>query len=148
MDWRRNVPLDRAAIDDALVAALAGDAALAGLMPDGVWFDQAPPNARQFVTIALFDGEDVATFGGRALDDALYVVQAIGLNTSPETVLAAAARIDAVLEHAELEVAGAVCMAIYREQPIRYHEPADVEPNVRWHHCGGHYRVQFSIAGA
>ena len=139
------MPLDRAAIDDALVAVLAGDAALAALMPDGVWFDQAKPNARQFVLVSLFSARDGATFGGRALEDAVYLVKAVSFSTSPAAALAAAARIDTLLEDAALAVAGATCMALYREQAVRYPELDALDPAIVWQHVGGHYRVQFSL---
>jgi len=142
------VPPDSSAIDDALLAVLAGDATLSGLLPDGVWFDQAPANARQFVLVSLFHAADQGTFGQRAIEDALYLVKAVSFNTSPATVLAAAARIDAVLEDVALTVAGMTSMAVYREQRIRYPEVDAIDPSILWQHCGGHYRVQVSVNGA
>jgi len=140
--------LDRAAIDDALVAVLAGDATLAGLLPDGVWFDEAPPNARQFALVALLSTRDEATFGGRALEDAVYLVKAVSFDKSAATALAAAAQIDALLEDASLAVAGGDCLAVFREQAIRYPEVDALDPSIRWQHCGGHYRVQFAVSAA
>ena len=142
------MPPDRRAITEALVAALAGDAALMALLPDGVWVAEAPPHKRRFATVTLFHGDDRATFGGRAIDDALYVVKAVVFDKSPNAAADAAARIDAVLENAALVVAGFTCMAVYREQPVDYPEVDDLDPSLRWQHQGGQYRVQFSVNGA
>jgi hypothetical protein len=142
------VPPDRSTIDAALLAHLAEDLALAALMPDGVHFDEAPPDARAFVIVSLFQEQDVATFGGRAIDDALYLVKAVAFGTSAVEAAAAAARIDALLENAVLVVAGYTGMALYREQAIAYPEVDDLDPSIRWQHRGGHYRVQCSVNGA
>jgi hypothetical protein len=142
------VPVDTAAIDAALLAVLAGDATLAALVPDGVWFGDAPPDRRRFVLVSLFSARDEGTFGGRAIADTVYLVKAVTFGIDPETAVAAAARIDALLEDVPLVVAGLTCMAVYREQRIGHPEPDDLEPSIRWQHYGGQYRVQFSVNGA
>jgi len=65
-------PPDSSAIDAAIVAALLADAALSALMPDGVFVDEASPGAQRFVIVSLLSSLDVATFGGRAIEDARY----------------------------------------------------------------------------
>ena len=73
---------DSSNIDAALLAVLAADATLAGLMPDGVWIDVAPPGSKQFVRISLDDERDEAVFvAGRAIEDALFLVEAVELST-------------------------------------------------------------------
>src|SRR5262245_31508183 len=88
---------DSSAIDAALINLLAADATLRTSMPDGVFFDEAPPNLRNFVIVSLFKEDDVAVFGLRAIEDALYLVKAVSFGTSGTQVKAAAARIDELL---------------------------------------------------
>jgi hypothetical protein len=142
------VPPDAAAIDAALLTTLAGDAELAGLLPDGVWYGDAPADRRRFVLVSLFSGRDEGVFGGRAFVDAVYLVKAVVFEKHPEIAVAAAARIDALLEDVPLVVAGWTCMAVYREQRIGHPEPDDLDPGIRWQHYGGQYRLQFSVTGA
>jgi hypothetical protein len=132
-------------LDAALVALLAGDAALAAAMPDGVWIDTAPANLRNFVLLGRLDHIDSATFdGGRAIEDALYFVKAVSLSTSAAAALTAAARIEALLEDQAITVAGYGWMSTAREKPIRDVEVDDLDASIRWQHIGGWYRVQMA----
>lgn len=133
---------DSSDIDAALIAVLANDATLAGLLPDGVYFAEAPPGLRNFVIVSLTHEDDESIFPGqRVIEDALYLVKGVSFGTSGATVKAAAKRIDELLENAVLVVAGYECMTVHRESRIRYPEPDDVDPSVRWQHRGGQYRV-------
>ena len=76
---------DSSAIDAAIVAALQADAALASLMPDGVYMDIAPPGLQRYVIVSLVIAEDRATFEGRAIEDCLYLVKAVMLTTTSTT---------------------------------------------------------------
>jgi hypothetical protein len=145
---------DSSAIDDGLLALLSGDATLMALTPDGVFWDEAPPHAKLFVIVSLVDEADVRMFGGRAYEDALYLVKAVMLKTamgsatgSPPTTLIqqAADRIDTVLEGASLLVAGYTPMTLEREARLRMTEVDDLDDRIRWFHRGGHYRVQMSL---
>jgi hypothetical protein len=138
---------DSSDIDSALVAKLQGDPTLAGLMPGGVFVDEAPAGLTQFVIVSLVDAVDVAKFGGRAFEDALVLVKAVEKKpaTGSGNIKAAAARIDAVLEDAVLTVAGYTPMACYREARVRTTEVDEIDPSIRWFHRGGHYRVQQSL---
>jgi hypothetical protein len=140
------MPGDSSAVDAAIVAALLSDATLSSLMPDGVFIDEANPNAKRFVVVSLIDHRDVAAFGGRAYEDALYLVKAVAINTSGSDVKAAAARIDAVLEDEILTAPGYVWMTGHRESRIRSTEVDEVDRSIRWQHRGGRYRVQVSPA--
>ena len=140
------MPPDSSEIDAAIVGVLANDAQLRAIMPDGVYFDEAPPACRNFVIVSLFHSDDVGFFPGRrGVEDLLYVVKGVAFGTSGATVKAAAARIDQLLENATLVVAGYECMSVAREQRIRYPEVDDVDPSIRWQHRGGHYRVSMAI---
>ena len=56
---------DSSAVDAALVAKLAGDAALMALTPDGVYFDLAPEGSKAFVLLGHVAHVDEPMLGGR-----------------------------------------------------------------------------------
>ena len=133
-------------IDAALVAKLAGDATLAGYMQSGafVFMDIAPPGSQKFVIVRLVTEEDVQQFGGRSHEDALYEVEARMLSTAAGNIKAAAARIDVLLDHSTLTVAGYSLMALHREERIRTPEVDAVDAALVWHRRGGQYRLVMS----
>ena len=133
---------DSSAIDTALVTALAADAALHTLMPDGVHFDQAPAGATRFVIVSLIDATDEGMFGGRAFEEAVYLVKAVALSTTAGNVRAAAARIDALLEDGALTIPGFVLMRLQRDGRVRTTEVDEQNPDIRWEHRGGRYQLQ------
>jgi hypothetical protein len=131
--------------DEAIRLVLASDAALTALMPDGVYFDAAPPGLKHFVVLALVSEEDTATFeAGRTIEDALYRIQAVALDTSADTAAAAADRIDALLEDVALVVADYSWMTTHREGRVRGTPEDPVDPSVHWQVIGGNYRVQMA----
>jgi hypothetical protein len=137
---------DTSDIVAALVMKLSADATLLGLCPNGVYVDEAPPGSTRFVIVHLIEGHDIATFGRRAIEDALYAVEARMLSTVPgANIKAAAARIDVLLEDQPLTVAGYTWMTLHRENPVRFTEVDDVDPSIRWFRRGGDYRLQMSI---
>src|SRR4051812_19382441 len=98
------MPSDSSDIDNALIAKLGADSALLALMPNGVYYDEAPQGSTRFVIVSLVIEQDEAMFGGRAFEDALYLVKAVSLSTAGGNVKDAAARIDALLENGTLLV--------------------------------------------
>jgi hypothetical protein len=132
---------DSSAIDQALIAKLGADATLLGLMPNGVYWEEAPPNSTRFVIVSLIDELDARSFEGRSHEDALYLVKAVALSTTNANMAAAAARIDALLEGGTLTAAGYSHMAMHRESRLRITEVDDADPSIRWYHRGGNYRV-------
>lgn len=138
---------DSSDIDSALVAKLQADSALTALMPDGVWIDEAPEGKIQYVIVSLVDEDDEPKFGGRAFEDALFLVKAVEQKPAAGSgnIKAAAARIDALLENGTLAVTGYTHMAMHREKRIRSTELDGTVPSIRWFHRGGHYRVQQSL---
>ncbi|MES2341718.1 MAG: hypothetical protein V4597_08570 [Pseudomonadota bacterium] len=148
---------DSAEIDRALVSMLLADTALQALMPDGVYIDQAAPNAQRFVIVSLADQEDVPKYGDPnvpgssvAYESALYLVKAVALGSDTDAD-AAAARIRHVLEDQVLTqgspvgVPGYTWMTCHREGRVVMTEVDAQDPNVRWEHRGGHYRVDMSV---
>lgn len=140
---------DSSAVDAALLAVLVNDATLSAILTDGWFFDVAKQNATRFGIVSLLEHHDEAVYvAGRAVEDSLYLVKAVVLASSGADVLAAAARIDTLLEGITLTAAGYNGMACFREQRVRYTEPDAVDLSIRWQHRGAHYRVQMSLVGA
>jgi len=132
---------DSSAIDAALVAKLAADATWMAFVPDGVYMDEAPPGSQRFVIVSLIDESDDQMLGGRALEDALYLVKAVSLSTAGGDVKSAAARIDVLLEQGSLTVSGYAISCMRREARVRATEVDEIDPSLRWNHRGGQYRV-------
>ncbi len=137
--------VDSGAIDAALVTLLLNDATLMALCPDGIFWEEAAQNAKRFVIVSLIDEHDEPMFGGRAWEDALYLVKAVALNSSGASVRSAAARIDVLLEDQVLTASGFTWMTMHREARIRLAEVDAIDPSIRWSHMGGRYRVQMSV---
>ena len=135
-------PPDGSEVDEALVALLAGDATLAGLMPDGVWFDVAAAEATAFVLVRLLEHEDEYSFQpGRPQETATYVVEAICLeSTGTATARAAGRRIHALLMTAPLAIEAYACLAVQRHGRIRL-TTYDPTGDIRWQRRGGHYVI-------
>jgi hypothetical protein len=138
---------DSGNIETALIAKLAGDATLSVLMTNGVHIDVAPKGSTKFVIVSLTTSTDEPALGSaRAYEDALYLVKAVAFSTSPASVKAAAARIDALLEQQPLTVTGFDHMVTRRVERVRYTEVDDVDADARWQHSGGRYQVMVSAA--
>jgi hypothetical protein len=144
---------DSSLIGNAIVTKLGADATLLSFIPNGAYFDLAPPNMTRFVIVSLAHGVDEQAQGARAFEDAVYLVEARirGDSVADRTaVRQAAARIDALLDPqppyppATLAVDGYALMTIYREEPIRFTEFDEVDPTILWHRRGGRYRVVMS----
>jgi hypothetical protein len=136
---------DSSDIDAALVAKLAGDTTLSALCPDGIFVDEAPSGSTRFVIVSLVDENDEPMFGGRAYEDALYLVEARMLSTvAGANIKGAAARIDAVLEMGTLTIAGYNLMVMRRVSRVRLTEVDDQDSSIRWYRRGGRYQVMVS----
>jgi hypothetical protein len=140
---------DSLEIDAALVAHLQQDAALAALVPDGVYFGAAAPGLRAFVIVSLVTALDAAVFGSRGLETISYLVKAVTRDASAVTAWQAAARIDVLLEDQVLTVPGYGWGAMCREERIRLPPEVDsLDETIRWQHFGGIYRVQVTPIGS
>lgn len=144
---------DSSLIGNAIVTKLGADTTLLSYVPNGVYFDLAPPDMTRFVVVSLASAVDEQVFGGRAAEDGIYLVEArIRGDTTAERTAAreAAARIDALLDPqppnlpATLSVSGYALMTMHREEPIRLTERDDVDATILWHRRGGQYRVVMS----
>jgi hypothetical protein len=141
---------DTSAIDAAILALLLNDATLAGLMPDGVYWDVGEEAATQFVVVSQLTHDNVDAMAS-AIDPAplferpTYLVKAVEENASGANVKAAAARIHELMQGARLTIAGYVCMTCRRLERIRYVE-INQQTAARWNHRGGHYQVWAATA--
>lgn len=136
---------DSSDIDAALIGKLSGDAALTALATDGIVFDEAPQGKTKFVVVSLVDQHDEPQLGGRAFEDATYLVKYVELGPSGVNAKAAAARIDALLDNQPLTVTGYSLMTMRRESRVRLTEVDEVDRSLRWQHRGGRYQVVTSL---
>lgn len=136
---------DSSELDASISALLLGDAQLAAIMTDGVYFDIASHGAQKFVIVSLMSEFDTRMFHGRAFETAIYLVKAVALSTTGADVKTAAARIDALLEQATLNVIGYGQVIASRTERVRMTE-LDPNNDSRWQHRGGLYEVVASPA--
>ena len=136
---------DSGAIDRVIIAALQADAALAALMPGGVYFGLAAPGLTRFVLVTIDQADDEGTYDARAIESARYVVQAVALSreVTVGTMKSAAARIDVVLEGdtplaTPTDYGSIDCV---REERLTDTVFDEVDKSLHWHHYGGYYRV-------
>ena len=143
------MPADSSVVDAAMVATLVGDATLAGYLPDGVFFDEAPQGATRFAIVSQQDHEDTYTqdpdVSRSAFETFVYLVKAVVMGTSGSAsgsnVKDAAARIHALLQGGTLgSLTGYRLRNLQRLERVRYTEDDD-QSDRRWQHRGGLYQV-------
>jgi hypothetical protein len=132
---------DPSDVDAAILAVLRNDQALMALMPDGVYFDVAPPGRTKYVIVSMEFHEDFYTFDGRALERTIYLAKAIERDIDGADVKAAAARIDELLQGQPLTIPGYVHSLTSRTGRARDTERDEVDNSALWQHRGGHYEV-------
>lgn len=133
---------DSSDIDNAIVAYLGSDATLLALVPNGVYFDEAPSNSSRFVIVSLVDESDVPSFRTRAYENALYNVEVLMLKSANGNPKAAFARVDTLLEQAALTIPGYTLMTIHRESRDRKTERDEADSSIIWYRRSGMYRLQ------
>lgn len=134
---------DTAAIDDAVVAKLAGDATLMAITTGGVYFGVAPRGETKVVIVSMVIHEDEYSMRAKAYERVLYTVKAVmkaKTATGVSGADAAAARIDALLHDVALTITGYRHMLTLRTERVRYPE-LDEDSDERWQHSGGRYEV-------
>jgi hypothetical protein len=138
---------DTAAIDEAVVDLLQADAALAAVMPDGVYWGVAPAHATRVVLVARVGQVDAPSFDGPAYEDVVFRVRAVALSTLPGAnadARAAATRIDALLTSGALAAPGYTLMVAQRVAPIHETTADALDPAILWLERGGDYQVMMS----
>jgi hypothetical protein len=141
------------AITVALYNALANDANLKTLLPDGIWIGYALPVSATtprtkfgILDLVPLVSQDVAQLGKRAYETRQYIVKAVTRDLSPVTANNAAQRMNDLLEDVAIPATGYVWMTVHRIIPIEAVEADDVDPKLAWQHRGGYYRVQYAVA--
>jgi hypothetical protein len=132
-------------VDTAVKATLEADTTLLALMPDGVWMDVAPPNAKRFVLVKRIEHADTDGLGATLYERLVYQVDARARDTEGTDVRSAADRIHALLQRQPLTIAGYAWMQTLRTQPLRV--PPDLDPletDSRWQYRGAFYEVHVS----
>lgn len=133
---------DSSDVDAAIVAKLADDATLAGLLPDGVFIDIAPSGKKRFAIVSLAAHEDEYIFAETAYEKSTYLVKAVALDAGQGTpVKAAAQRIQELMQFVTLDIPGYQHMLTRREERVRYTEVDSENPEIRWQHRGGRFAV-------
>jgi len=134
-----------AAVDAAVIALLAGDAALMALVPDGVWRVVAPAGATRAITVQLQTHEDIEGFGAPLYEEFRYRIVAHLLTTSVADGDAAAARIHTLLQDTVLApIVGYTHMATLRVEVISEQDPDPIDNDLRWQLAGGDYEITVS----
>lgn len=126
-----------------LVGRLSGDAALAAIIGDRVWDNDAPQDSDEpYVVFSYAGGSDLVTVGaGRVYHSARYSIKVVAQADSRDEVEAAANRMDELLHPAgpNLPIAGGELVSCIREDIIDYTES---EEGRRYKHLGGTYRLK------
>lgn len=130
-------------VDAAVFSALSNDAQLTTLAPGGVYRDVAPQKVSQpFVIVQQMDHADNYQLGReRSYERLVYMVKAVERSDSSSGVIAAANRIETLLQNASLSMSGYALMLIERTERLRYVEISEENKDIRYQHCGGLYEV-------
>jgi hypothetical protein len=130
-----------AAIDQAIIARLAGDATLTAAAPGGVFRDMAPQGvSTPFVIVSQMSHGDEYAIGSEAYEELLYLIKVVDQANSGSAAQTAADRVQTLLQTVTLTITGYRSMLIQREERVVYVE-VDDESDRRWQHRGGLYRV-------
>ena len=139
--------IDASAIESAIIGKLAADPELAGLLPDGVFWDLAQQGATRFALVSLSESRALAELDdGETLRAFIYQIKAVALGADSDPIVAADRRIHALLDHGnlDLDAAGCALMIMRFVDRIRYTETADGEI---WQHRGARYEVTVTPDG-
>ena len=134
-----------AAVDAALFAALAADAPLQTLLPDGVYFDVAPASKTRFVIVQLQTHLIEEGFGMELYEVFQYRITARGLMTTGVDANAAAFRINQVLSWLPLApIDGYTHMETLQVERVKFTEVDAIDNDIRWQIAGGDYEIYVS----
>lgn len=135
---------DSAAVDAALVAVLS-DAALAALLPDGIWRDVAPQSKRRFIVFSMPAHEDAYMFEDEAYERFTYLVKAVVKDTSNTVAKDAAVRIRTLIDSLTgAAIDGYVIADAHRTERVAYAESDPDNADARWQHYGGLFEIMAS----
>lgn len=128
-----------AAIDEAVITRLQGDATLLALAPGGIWPDSAPESLTScYVLVTLQIETPVHQLGGIAYLVARLQVSAIAPSLTSTTAKAAADRVDVMLHGARFTITGQTYLDCKRVERFGYSEQ---DGPLVWQHRGFDYEV-------
>lgn len=133
--------IDATEVERALIGKLAGDATLAAVLTDGVYYDVAPIGSTRFCIVSLSSSRGLYELAdGETFRALIYVVKAVVLGSASADVAAADKRIQELVDRQPLDVsaAGAELMVAHWIDRIRYTETAN---NDVWQHRGARYEL-------
>jgi len=133
--------VNAAAVDIALVGALAADATLTALVPDGIWLDVGTRNMTRYVVVQHQIHTDDDGFGGTLYETFRYRITARVLQTTGGDVNAAADRIHQILQDQLLTIAGYTHGSTLRVERVKTTEIDPVDNDIRWQVAGGDYEL-------
>ena len=129
-------------VERAIIGKLAGDAELAALLPDGVYWDLARQGSTRFAIVSLSQSRTLDEINdGTTFNAFVYIVKAVALGTDSDPIVAADTRIRELLDRGALDLpptTGGELMHMRWLDRIRYTETAAAET---WQHRGGRYEV-------
>jgi hypothetical protein len=131
-----------AAVDAALIAALAADGPLAALLPDGVYVDVAPSNRTRFVIVQAQTQEIEEGFGMELYETFRYRITARVLMTTGADANTAAFRIRELLSWLPLgPIDGYTHMETLQVERVKFTEVDAIDNDTRWQIAGGDYEI-------
>jgi len=139
--------IDPNQVDGAVVGALAGDPTLAGLLPNGVFWDLAPVGSTAFVIVSLSTSRGINELAdGITARTFVYLVKAVARGTSSAPTAAADARIQAILDRGSLDLSAAGCSLMVARWIDRIRYTENVSASEIWQHRGGRYEITVTPA--
>ena len=131
----------------AIYGRMAGDTTLNNLLgapaagySKNIYHQQAPAGAQYpLVVFQKSSGVPTEAFGDpSAIDTDVWLVKAIGRDTSADPAEAAAARIITLLNDAPLSISGSTLLYLRRQSDVEYPEEVDGQ---MYQHVGSLYRL-------
>lgn len=130
------------AIKVSLVARLAGDSTLTGMLAAGtagIYDAPAPESATDpYIVYQKITDTTAYTMGGRAWDDQVFLVKGVTRGASKRAGGSISERIDALLGDAALTITGGTVLQCRRVTGVEYPE---ADRGDTYHHIGAQYRI-------
>jgi len=128
----------------ALQTFLQADATLIATCTGGVWMDPAPQAVTQpFVLLELVEGRDEGYGGGPRITGATFGITAVAPAASVAAARTGAARLDVLLDFANVSLTGFNMLGVRRVAPI---DDTLEEISGRWVRVGGEYTFFVEVA--
>lgn len=133
----------------AIYGKLAGDTTLTGMLaspPSGysknIWYQSAPEGTSfPYVILSKSSGVPTEAFHDpSAYETDVWQIKAVDRNTTADTAEAISARVQTLLNDANLSISGSTLLALRRQSDLDYLEVTDGD---EYRHCGSLYRLVY-----